>query len=154
MPLRLTGSDETYFELALSERQLDDSDEPAEAHNAYDISFLVGTADDSWEETAPCMNPYELHTLVEWLEAVSRGEPEVDAVEILEANLSFTLDDQSEDEVAMRIGFHLEDRPAWSIIDAPTDEAGFITLRVGRDQVAAAATELRDDIASSVSPRG
>jgi len=148
MPMKLIGSDDTSFELALAEREFDDGQARSDPHRTIDLSFAVATEEGSWEETATCMNSYELHTLAEWLEAVARAEPEVEAVEILEANLSFTLSHQSEDEVTLRIGFHLEDRPAWSVIDAPTDEAGFISLRVPREQIALAARELRDDLDS------
>lgn len=146
MPMHLGSTDsDVEFELALIDSRLEDQQDSGGDRFAT-ISFRVGTADDSWEETAPSLNLYQLSSLADWLEAVSEARPELERVELLESNLSFELEDESEDEVTLVIGFHLEDRPEWAVIDAPTDEAGFIRLRLARDEVGRAGRELRDDL--------
>ncbi|HZW10624.1 MAG TPA: hypothetical protein VFF69_12035 [Phycisphaerales bacterium] len=146
MPMRLGSSDsEVEFELALIDARLEDLQDTGGDRFAT-ISFRVGTADDSWEETAPSLNLFQLSSLADWLEAVGGARPELERVELLESNLSFELEDESEEEVTLVIGFHLEDRPEWAVIDAPTEEAGFIRLRLTREEVGRAGRELRDDL--------
>jgi len=148
MPMILHAEDGVEFELALIRDRLEDI---ADADDATDasypvLSFRVATESDSWEETAPSINLFELTTLVEWLEAVGERRPDLERVELLEINLSFDVEDETGEEVTVVIGFHLEDRPPWSIIDAPTDEAGFIRLRLPRESLTEAAAELKADL--------
>jgi hypothetical protein len=146
MPMRLGSTDsDVEFELALIDARLEDLQDTGGDRFAT-ISFRVGTADDSWEETAPSLNLFQLSSLADWLEAVGEARPELERVELLESNLSFELAGESEDEVTLVIGFHLKDRPEWAVIDAPTDEAGFIRLRLTREEVGRAGQELRDDL--------
>ena len=155
MPMVLTGDDGVEFELALIHDRLGNLDDDDNEDAGYPIlSFRVGTEDDSWEETAPSINLFELHTLAEWLEAVAADRPDVERVELLEINLSFDVEDRDEEAVVLVVGFHLENRPDWAIIDAPTDEAGFIRLRVTRESLGEAALELREDLADTSADRG
>lgn len=147
MSMILKGQDGTEFELSLISERFENVQDGGHDADYPVISFSVSTRSDSWEETAPCINLYELGTLADWLDAVGGHTPELDAVELLEPNLSFSLDTERGEEVVMRIGFHLENRPEWAVIDAPTDEAGAIHLRLARDQCATAAGSLREMIA-------
>ena len=147
MPMRLTGNDgDVEFELALIESRLEDLQGSEGDDRFATISFRVGTKDESWEETAPSINLYQLRSLADWLEAVGEWRPELDRIELLEINLSFDVERASEEEVTVVIGFHLEDRPEWAIIDAPTDEAGFIRMRMPREEAGVAGRELREDL--------
>jgi len=146
MSMYLNGDDGTEFELALIDERMADSDDSMPDDRYPDLSFRVACAEGEWEETAPSINLYGLHTLAEWLEAVADQRPEIESVELLEINLSFTLEDQTDEEVTLRIGFHLEDRPEWAVMDAPTDEAGFITLKMPRESLRQAALTLRDEL--------
>jgi len=147
MSMILKSTDGTEFELDLIHDRLENIQD-GENDTYPIISFSVSTQNESLEETAPCINLYELRTLAEWLEAVGAHTPELDAVELLEPNLSFSLHTEHNDDVVMRIGFHLENRPDWAVIDAPTDEAAAIHLRLGRDECRTAAEQLREMIAA------
>lgn len=147
MPMRLADADgEIEFELALIEQRLEDLQDEERDDRFATISFRVGTRDDSWEETAPSINLYQLKSLADWLEAVEDGRPEMERIELLEINLSFDLQEESPEQVTLVVGFHLENRPEWAMIDAPTDEAGFIRLRISREDAGVAGRELRADL--------
>jgi hypothetical protein len=148
MPMYLTGSDGTEFELALIEETFEDMQDSERDDRWTTLSFRVAAEQGEWEETAPSVNLYELENLAQWLEAVAEGASGDQTVELLEPNLSFSLDAGGENWALIRVGFHLKDRPEWAIIDAPTDEAGFISLRIDRSQAGEAARELRDDLRS------
>src|ERR1043165_6046093 len=106
------------------------------------VNFRAATQDDSWEESAPCLSVFEFATLAEWLEAVARREPEVSEVELLEPELKFSVSQETDDEVTLRVGFHIEGRPAELNVDADTD-AEYVDLCVTRENVLAAAAALR-----------
>lgn len=149
MPMHLTSIEgDVEFELALIEHRLEDLQESGGADRYATISFRVGTRDESWEETAPSINMFQLRSLADWLEALAEGGPEFDRVELLEINLSFDVESHTDDDVTVVIGFHLQNRPEWAIIDAPTEEAGFIRVRVSREEAGVAGRELREDLRS------
>jgi len=139
-------SDGTEFELALVEHRFEEGQDGERDEVWPELSFRVGTETDSWEETAPCMNMHELHALIEWLDAVGSGAPELEAVDILEANLGFSLEEEQNGDVTLRIDFNLENTPAWAVLDTPTEEATAVRLKLRRDQFRVAAQELRADV--------
>jgi hypothetical protein len=115
------------------------------------LIFRVATPDGPWEESAPILNVYELKNLLEWLQAIAHGNPDVSEVELLEPALKFSIVKDSGKLVTIRIDFHLEDRPPIFALDAPT-ERQFVNIRLARDQVAIAAAELRRDLSSALLP--
>ncbi|MFG0329692.1 MAG: hypothetical protein ACF8PN_07320 [Phycisphaerales bacterium] len=146
MPMLLKGVDGTEFELALIDDEFPDLAEDAEADHSAVVSFRVAMPEESWEETAPVINLFEIQSLLDWLDAIAEGRPHEREVELLEPNLSFAVLDESEETVAIRIGFHLENRPEWAVIDAPTDEAGAVRLVLTRELVRDAVESLRADL--------
>jgi hypothetical protein len=149
MAMLLRGENDHEFELALVQDQYPEMQDGFRDSGFVTVSFRVATPEESWEETAPVMNLYELKNLIEWLRAVSQGTPEVSEVELLEPGLSFSVSRDEGEAVTIRIGFHLEDRPEEFRMDAPTDEAEYVDIRVPREHVGLAAAELERDLASA-----
>jgi hypothetical protein len=145
----LKSDDGAEFELALIEDRFPELQDDAADSNYTTITFRVATPDESWEETAPCMNLFELKNLEEWLQAVARGTPEEAELELLEPELKFSVAGDTGDQVTLRIGFHLEDRPEEFSVDSPTDEADFVDIRTSRPKIAAAAAELHHDLTAA-----
>jgi hypothetical protein len=141
----LKGEDEKEFELALIPERLVDTQDGFGDSGALTATFRVATADDSWEETAPCLNTFEFHTLADWLMAVADGTGDVAEVELLEPELRFAVVKDQGDRITLRIGFHLEGRPEEFGVDALTD-ARRVDLRITRDRVRTAAEQLKHDL--------
>lgn len=142
----LHGENGNEFELSFETEELADLQDDGHDAEYVNVVFNVGTAEGSFEETAPSMNIYELKNLLEWLEGLTGRGQEPGEIEFLEPNLKFSVEEEGEEDLTLRIGFHLEDRPEWARIDAPTDELGYIDLKLSRDQVSAAAADLREDL--------
>jgi hypothetical protein len=110
------------------------------------VNFRVATREEAWEEIAPVLNIYEFARLAEWLESVGSGERAeggLSEVELLEPELKFSLVGQSDDDVTIRVGFHLPARPEEFRVDAETEELDYVDLHMGRDTVLGAAEALR-----------
>jgi|GEM_PF-1267098 len=155
MVMLLSGRDGSEFELGLIEERLAEIQDGFGDSAAVTITFRVATPDESWEETSPCFNLYEVENLAEWLEAVSDrtiiardapDEGEEAEVDLLEPELNFAVVRDMGEDVVLRISFHLEDRPEEFEVDAPTDEATHIDLRLSRDALRIAAAQLRDGL--------
>lgn len=146
MAMLLSSTDGKEFELALVEDRLPEAQDASGDDTFATISFRVATDNESWEESAPCLSFYELTNLADWLETVADGgenrhdEPEI---ELLEPELRFAVVRAIKDDVVLRIGFHLPDRPVELAIDAETDEASHVDLRLERRRLRSAAQELR-----------
>lgn len=152
MVMLLNGDNGAEFELALIQDRFPELQDGAADSSYATIAFRVGTQDESWEETAPCMNIYEVQTLQEWLETVGQGRGEVSEVELLEPELRFSIVRESADTVTIRVDFHIADRSDELTLDAPT-EADHIVVRLTREQLRAAAAELRRDLDAVTSER-
>jgi hypothetical protein len=153
MVMLLNGENGSEFELALIQDRFPELQDGAADSGYLTLSFRVGTQEESWEETAPCMNLYELQTLQEWLDAVGEGHGDIPEVELLEPELRFSVVRNGGDTVTIRIDFHLEDRPDQLVLDAPTDEVDHIVVKLTREQIRAAAAELRRDLEAVTSER-
>jgi hypothetical protein len=145
MSMLLSGANEAEFELALIEDRFPEVQDGAADSAWLTLAIRVGTPQESWEETAPCLNIYEVQNLAEWLEAVGGAGPDMGEVDLLEPELNFSVARAQGDEVTIRVRFHLEGRPDKLALDAPTDR-DYVDIRVGRDQVRSAAAELRRDL--------
>lgn len=145
MAMLLRGDEGNEFELALIADRFPEVQDGMDDSGYLTLSFRVATPDEAWEETAPCLNVFEVGTLAEWLDAVGRAEPEISEVELLEPELRFSVVADGGQNVTVRIAFHLEDRPGIFEVDAPTDEADWIDIRISRELVRAAAADLRED---------
>lgn len=176
MSMLLKSDDGNEFELALIEDRFPELQDDAADSNYITLSYRVATPDESWEETAPTINLFELKNLEEWLRAVAEGAPEVTEIELLEPELRFSVAADAGDQVTLRVGFQLDEigddlstapsepgagRPVdaaetdeLTSLDAPTPEAQWVEIRLSRDKLAAAAAELERDLraASTVHP--
>src|SRR4029077_1855570 len=106
MSMLLRGANEAEFELALIEDRFPELQDSANDSAFVTLSIRVGAPEETWEETAPCLNIFELQTLAEWLEAVAAQRPEVGEVDLLEPDLNFSLSRENGGEVTVRVRFH------------------------------------------------
>lgn len=146
MSMLLTGDNGTEFELGLIEETLDeDIQDGADDEKTLTLSFRVVTRDEEWEETAPCLNTFEVTNLVEWLEGVALRKPDIAEVELLEPELRFSLVGDRGENVTLRIDFHIKDGPERPGVDTPAD-VDHIDIKLDRKQVRAAMDELKRDL--------
>lgn len=157
MTMMLKGHNGTEFELGVSRESFPEVQDTGGGRWAT-ITFRAATADDSWEESSPCLNLFELKNLAEWLETVGQndesegdpgrhgGEGDTPVLELLQPELVFAITGGHGDAVTMRIGFHLENRDDIFQTDTDTEEADAIDLHVDRRTVLAAAEALRRDL--------
>jgi hypothetical protein len=150
MSMLLKGDNGPEFELGFIQERFQVPQDGFGDSAWVTVTFRVSTDDISWEETAPVVNIFELKNLFEWLSAVGRGTPEVAEVELLEPELKFSISQDAGDVVTIRINFNLADRPEEFEVDAPTDEADHVDIRLAREQVRTAAAELNRDLQSAL----
>jgi hypothetical protein len=151
MSMLLRGDNDREFELGLVQDHFAEQQDGFGDSGFVTLGFRVATPEDSWEETAPILNVYELSTLLEWLEAVAEGSPDISEVELLEPALKFSVLRNGGERITIRVDFHLEDRPPIFALDAPTDRQ-HVDLRISRDQVRMAAAELKRDLDAVLHP--
>jgi hypothetical protein len=146
MSMLLAGENGTEFELGLIEETLDEDLQDGDGDDkTVTLSFRVATREEEWEETAPCLNTFEVNNLVEWLEGVATRRPDPAELELLEPELRFSVVGDRGEQVTLRIDFHIKDRPENLDVDAPTD-ADHIDIKLDRKQVRAATGELKRDL--------
>jgi hypothetical protein len=147
MPMLLKGDNGNEFELALVEDRLPDPQDSYGDGVFVALSFRVATADESWEESVPCLNLYEVSNLLDWLDGLGGSEGEDAEIELLEPQLRFSVVKAHAQSVTIRVSFHLEDAPEELVaMDPETDEAAHVDVRLSREQIRAAALELRRDL--------
>lgn len=146
--MTLKGNNGNEFELGFVRDSLPDTQDGFGDTAWATVSFRAATNDDTWEDTAPCMNLFEFANLADWLQAVGEGDaPEISEVELLEPELKFSLSQETQKAVTIRIGFHLAGRPEEFGVDSLTDEADYIDIHLARATVASAANALRAELA-------
>lgn len=162
MPMLLKGDDGKEFELAIIADRLPEAQDGFGDDETATISFRVATEDVEWEETAPGLGVHALHALAEWLEHVAegpdsltdRGEgdpgqsvaPMDTEIDLLEPELNFQVVKDLGEKVHLRVRFHLEDRPDEMVLDADTPEARHVDLKLPREMIRMAVTQLRADL--------
>src|SRR5438477_11393730 len=99
MSMLLKSDDGAEFELALIEDRFPQIQDDANDSTYLTLSFRVAAGDETWEETAPMVNIFELNTLQEWLSAVGNGSPDIPELELLEPELRFSIIGDSGDTV-------------------------------------------------------
>ncbi|MFO0861357.1 MAG: hypothetical protein U0570_12445 [Phycisphaerales bacterium] len=149
MSMLLKGRNGNEFELSFVRDSLPETQDGFGDARWTTVLFRAANQEDSWEESAPCVNLFEFQNLAEWLAAVAGGSEapgDVESIELLEPELAFSLSGQTDKDVTIRIGFHLAERPEEFNVDAETEEAEFIDLHVSRHNVGLAAATLRDEL--------
>jgi hypothetical protein len=145
MAMLLAGENGTEFEMGLIADRIDDIQDSYGDDTAITIAFRVVTPQDEWEETAPCLNIFEITNLAEWLEGLVGLRPEIGELELLEPELKFSVVGDNGDRVTIRIDFHLHDRPEEFNVDAHTDQH-HVDIHIERSQVKVAIAQLRQDL--------
>lgn len=154
MVMLLSGRNGNEFELGLTRERLTDVQDGFGDSGWATVTWRAATDDDSWEESSPCVNRYELVNLVEWLESVAGEEGDSSSVDLLCAELRFSVVNRTAKGLTLRIDFHLPDRPEEYNVDSETD-ASAIDILLDRKGIAAAAASLRAtlDAAASEPPK-
>jgi hypothetical protein len=145
MTMLLKGRNDTEFELSFIEDRFPDLQDDAGDSAWVTLLFRAAVHDEAWEETAPCLNVFELQSLVEWLEAVAGSRHEVSEIDLPEPNLSFSIAHEFNGEVTIRVGFRLEGRSEQPSFDTQADR-DHVDIRLPRSQLRVAAAELRRDL--------
>src|SRR5689334_5358729 len=89
----LKGRNGNELELAFVRESLPELQDAHGDEAWFTVVVRAATADETWEETAPCVNLYEFRNLAEWLEALGgerEGEEEAE-LELLEPELKFAV---------------------------------------------------------------
>lgn len=146
MPMLLKSDDGNEFELSLIKDAIPDPQDGFGDTASAVVSFRVATADEEWEETAPCLNLFELDNLAEWLTSVGGESHDEAEVDLLGPELNFQVIKQEADRVTIRIRFRLDDRPEELKVDAETTEMRALDVRVDRELVRVAAQTLKNDL--------
>jgi hypothetical protein len=112
MSVLLKGRDGSELELAFVREALPDVQDGQGDSAWFTVVVRAETAEDSWEDTSPCLSSYEFHNLADWLEVAARGrEGEVGEVDMLEPGLNFAITRQDQAGVGIRVTFELTQRP-------------------------------------------
>jgi hypothetical protein len=145
MAMLLAGENGTEFELGLIADRIDDIQDSYGDDTTITISFRVATPQEEWEETAPCLNIFEITNLAEWLEGLVGLRPEIGELELLAPELKFSVVGDKGDRVTIRIDFHLAERPEINEVDSQTDQ-DHVDIRLERSQIQAALAQLKQDL--------
>lgn len=151
MPMLLRDQNGDEFELAIIGDRLPEAQDGFGDDETATVSWRVIKGDQEWEETSPNLGLVELHMLADWLTALGQADPGAAELDLLAEELNFSVVAEQGEWLALRIAFTLPDRPERFTVDAPTDEASHVDLKVSRFAVRAAAAQLREDLAA---PRG
>ena len=147
--MRLRGREGNELALSIVGYQFPDQAVDPWESNGLLVAVRVVSARGTWEVVDPCLTTWETSHLVSWLAAVARGRMLRSVATLTEPNISIraTLDSPGPDaRVGLRVCFELENRPPW----APTVAGGrdlCVDLDVTRPEIAAAAADLRKDLA-------
>src|SRR6185295_7454148 len=105
----LKGRNGNEVEIAFSRDSLPDPQDGFGDSECFTAVVRGATADDSWEESSPCLGSTEFRNLADWLEAVGSGsEGESSEVELLEPELKFSVMQENPSGVGIRVNFHLQ----------------------------------------------
>lgn len=140
------GENGNEFELSLLRESFPDVQDGTGDATWATVLFRAATAEDSWEESSPCLNLFEFHGLADWLDSLAEdesGDLEASEIELLSPELRFSVSGLTPRNIVLRVNFRLRGRPEEYEVDAPTEEIDHLDLPVGRAQIKAAARELR-----------
>ncbi|HZW07419.1 MAG TPA: hypothetical protein VFF65_09860 [Phycisphaerales bacterium] len=147
----IRGENGNELELGFSRESLPEVQDGTGDDGWATVNVRVATADDEWEENAPCLNLFEFVNLAEWLESIAGMRGDEAEIELLQPELKFSVVKASatrggEGTVTIRVAFQLSERPEEFNVDADTDEADHLDLRIPRDEALVAAAALRENL--------
>ena len=144
----LRSRDLSEFELRVSGYQFPDMESDEFDANWLVIESRVAPADErAWEFRDPALLTWEVERLSNWLEALASGRPVEDGEDFVEPNLRFEVVGSDEDTITIRVYFELESRPSWFFADVAGMNDLWVDLLVDSDDLRAAASSLRGDLA-------
>ena len=126
---------------------------PEREHEDWDSNWLVvegrvAPVDErAWEFRDPALLTWEVERLSNWLEALASGQAVEDGEDFVEHNLRFEVVGSDEETITLKVYFELESRPPWFFAHAAGMDDLWIDLRVDSDDLRAAASSLRGDLA-------
>jgi hypothetical protein len=149
--MRLDGGGGRVLELTLDGYQFPEmTSEPGGVD--FDANWLMvrGRVSDGareWTFRDPCLLTDEARELSAWLEAVSTDWRDLGATDFTEPNLEFRRMSAPGDPPVVRVTLRLEARPPWAGEVSEDDwDKHFIELELSREALAAAATDLKDEL--------
>jgi hypothetical protein len=147
----IRGQNGNELELGFTRESLPDVQDGTGDEGWATVNVRVATSDQEWEENAPCLNLFEFVNLAEWLESIAGDRGDEPEVELLQPEMRFSVvkvaaGGGGEGSVTIRVNFDLADRPEEFNVDAPTDEADHVDLRIPRGEARTAAAALRANL--------
>ncbi len=107
---------------------------PKILYKKYDSNWLriyieVDSKMGKWEAIDPCLLTWEFEEITNWLKAIKQCERVEEHLEFIEPNLSFSLTENSDNLVKIKVHFDLESKPQ----SAKEDDKFFIDFIVDRE---------------------
>ena len=144
----LRSRDLSAFELRVAGYQFPDIESDEFDANWLVIEGRVAPADErAWEFRDPALLTWEVERLSNWLEALASGQPVEESEDFLEPNLRFEVVGRSGDVITIRVYFELESRPPWFFAREAGMNDLWVDLFVDSDDLRAAASSVRSDLA-------
>ncbi len=141
--MQLRGRAGEIFELRIEGYQYASSDDYWDA-NWLMVGAEVRLPALRWRFRDPCLTTFEARGLAGWLQRAAEGET-VEPLGFTEPNFRVAISERSAEGVGLRIWFELEARPP-EARDRPWGDF-FVALRVGSDELRAAAADLQYELA-------
>ena len=108
---------------------------------------VVPVDERAWEFSDPALLTWEVERLSNWLDALASGQAVDDSEDFVEPNLRFEVVGRDEDIITIRIYFELETRAPWFFAREAGMNDLWVVLLVDSDDLRAAASSLRGDLA-------
>ncbi|MDT4965996.1 MAG: hypothetical protein QOJ64_733 [Acidobacteriota bacterium] len=138
----LNGNEGTEFELKVIGYQFPDLEKEEYDSDWLSIQLRVVHPRGSWSSIDPPLLTWEVSSLAEWLESISRGERVDEEESFLEPNFSFQLTGNGTKK--LRVYFELESRPEWAPYDGSSMEDLWLEFELDPVQLRDAAASLRE----------
>jgi hypothetical protein len=145
--LILRSRDLSEFELRVTGYQFPDIENDEFDANWLVVEGRVAPEDErAWEFRDPTLLTWEVERLSNWLEGLASGQTAKDGEDFIEPNLRFEVVERDRNTITIRVYFELESRPPWFFARVAGMDDLWIDLRVDRDDLRAAAEDLRRDL--------
>jgi hypothetical protein len=138
----LKGTEGTEFELKVIGYQFPDLENEEYDSDWLSIHLRVVHQRGTWTSIDPSLLTWEVSSLAEWLQSISRGESVDEEESFLEPNLSFQLTGNGARK--LRVYFELESRPEWAPYDGSSREDLWLEFELDPVQLRNAVASLRE----------
>ena len=110
--------------------------------NWLNVNIRVKHPKGTWEKNDPCLETFELQSLIEWLEKIADGDKVGNRLYFIEPCLEFELL-ENEREKKLRVVFQYEFAPPWI---KRYEESFFLDFAVTETVLRRAAADLRSEL--------